>query len=246
MKFPTRFGATSEGRRAFYPRMPRPARLPPPAIATQPIATAIRRAPEMHAMSTRPRHPPTLRASLSFLTTTSPTGDDRLAQPTQQSLEIVGYDRASRRIYALERAGEVVRHVIVIPTSGEGAGVPLAMAPDALDRLALRLEPMRCVDPRGYELTTRVIQRRGLRLAGVAAPIRKFALALGFRHQLAGVVISAGRLVVTAYLRPRVTLRQVWVVPGQPLAVAIVTYCGAPIGIGADKEAAVLATPALH
>ena len=197
-------------------------------------------------MSSRPRYPPTLRASLSFLTTTSPTGDDRLALPTRHSLDVVGYDRASRRIYARELAGDAVVHTVAIPTSGEGAGVPLSLAPDALDRLAVDLEPMSCVDPRGYDLTTRVIQRRGLRIAGVPSPIRKFALALGFRHNLAGMIISAGRLVVTAYLRPRVTLRQVWVVPGQPLAVAIVTYCGAPIGIGADKEAAVLATPALH
>jgi hypothetical protein len=198
------------------------------------------------AMASRPRTPPAMRASLSFLTTTSPTGDDRLALPTRHSLDVVGYDRASRRIYARELAGDVVRHIVAIPTSGEGAGTTLSLAPDALDRLGLHLDPMVCVDPRGYELTTRVIQRRGLRISGVPTPIRKFALALGFRHHLAGMVISAGRLVVTAYLRPRVALRQVWVVPGQPLALAIVTYCGAPVGIGADKEAAVLATPALH
>jgi hypothetical protein len=129
---------------------------------------------------------------------------------------------------------------------GEGAGVPLTLAPDALDRLAVALVPMHCVDPRSFELTTRVIQRRGLRITGVPAPIRKFALALGIRHHVAGTVIAAGRHVVTAYLRPRARLRQVWIVPGHPLAVAIVTYCGAPIGIGADKDAAVLATPALH
>lgn len=188
-----------------------------------------------------------MRASLSFLTTTSTTGDDRTAVlPIRHTLDVVGYDRATRRIYARELAGDKVVHVVAVPTSGEGAGVAIALAPDALDRLDLRLETMVCVDPRGYDLTTRVIQRRGLRVPGVAAPIRKFALALGFRHHLAGMVIAAGRQVVTAYLRPRVTLRQVWIVPGHPLALAIVTYCGVPIGVGADKEAAVLATPALH
>lgn len=230
--------------------MSRPARLSPPAAARadEPITPSVRTAPwtQPIAMASRPRHPPTMRASLSFLTTTSSTGDDRLAQPTRHWLEVIGYERATRRIYAREHAGDTVRHVLAIPTSGEDAGAPLALAPDALTRLGGRLDAMTCVDPRGYELTTRVIQRRGLRVTGVATPIRKFALALGFRHHVAGVVVSAGRQVVTAYLRPRATLRQVWVVPGQPMALAIVSFCGAPVGVGADKEAPVLAMPALH
>jgi hypothetical protein len=187
-----------------------------------------------------------MRASLSFLTTTSSTGDDRLAQAARHTLDMVGYDRIHRRIYARERAGDVVKHVVVIPTVGEGAGVPMALAPDALDRLSVELEPLHCVDPRGFELTTRVIQRRGLRVVGAPAPIRKFALALGIRQHVGSMVVAAGRHVVTAYLRPRARVRQVWVVPGTALAVAIVTYCGAPVGIGVDKDAAVLATPALH
>jgi len=226
--------------------MTRPARLL--AAPAEPIAAADRRVSRVPpiSMANRPRYPPTMRASLSFLTTTSPTGDDRLPRPTRHSLDVVGYDRASRRIYARELAGETVEHIVAIPTSGEAAGATLALAPDALDRLGLDLEAMTCVDPRGYELTTRVIQRRGLRITGVPSPIRKFALALGFRYTLAGLVVSAGRQVVTAYLRPRAALRQVWVVPGLSIALAVVTYCGAPIGMGADKEAPILATPALH
>lgn len=187
-----------------------------------------------------------MRASLSFLTTTSTTGDDRLAHAARGSLDVVGYDRIHRRIYAREQVGDAVRNVIVIPTLGEGAGVPLALAPDALGRLSIDLDPMHCVDPRGFELTTRVIQRRGLRVVGAPAPIRKFALALGIRQHIGGTIVAAGRQVVTAYLRPRARVRQVWIVPGTALAVAIVTYCGAPVGVGVDKDAAVLATPALH
>lgn len=187
-----------------------------------------------------------MRASLSFLTSTSTTGDERLAHAARTSIDIVGYDRIHRRVYAREQAGDVTRHVIVIPTTGEGAGVPLALAPDALDRLSVALDPMHCVDPRGFELTTRVIQRRGLRVVGAPAPIRKFALALGIRQHIGGLVVAAGRQVVTAYLRPRARLRQVWIIPGTALAVAIVTYCGAPVGVGVDKDGIVLATPALH
>ena len=34
-----------------------------------------------------------MRASLSFLTTTSITGDDRAEAPAAQTLELLGYDR---------------------------------------------------------------------------------------------------------------------------------------------------------
>ena len=52
----------------------------------------------------------------------------------------------------------------------------------------VELTPLAPLPLAGFELTTRVIQRRGLRVSSDGSPIRKFALALGFRHHLAGMV----------------------------------------------------------
>jgi hypothetical protein len=54
------------------------------------------------------------------------------------------------------------------------------------------------------------------------------------------------RTVVTAYLRPRAKLDRVWAVPGEPLALARVTYVGVPEGIGLDKQVALLVGRELH
>ena len=187
-----------------------------------------------------------MRASLSFLTSTSTTGDDRASAPAAHTLEVLGYDRASHRIVARERCGEHVESIVVIHARGEHAGVPMALAPDALARLRLDLVPMTPLPLAGLELTTRVVQRRGLRVSSDGTPIRKFALALGVRQHVGGSPTGAGRQVVTAYLRPRATLRQAWMLPGGLGALAVVGFCGSPIGIGADREAGVLVLPALH
>jgi hypothetical protein len=59
-------------------------------------------------------------------------------------------------------------------------------------------------------------------------------------------VAARGRAVATAYLRPRAALASVWLVPGAPLAIVLVSYCGVPTGVGVDKQLAVLATPDWH
>jgi hypothetical protein len=70
-----------------------------------------------------------MRASLSFLTTTSITGDDRAPAPAAQTLELLGYDRVGHRVLARERVGDVVTQLVVIATRGEHAGAPMALAP---------------------------------------------------------------------------------------------------------------------
>jgi hypothetical protein len=78
---------------------------------------------------------------------------------------------------------------------------------------------------------------------GDLTPIRKFAIGLTVQQRIGGFMVAQGRTVATAYLRPRATLASMWVVPGEPIAVALVTYCGVPTGVGVDKQVAVLATP---
>lgn len=228
--------------------MTRPALARPAARAADdrpdPTDRAVRTPIAMGAA--RPRRSPTMRASLSFLTSTTSTGDNHGEAPAATRLEVIGYDPVAHRILGRERTGERVTAAIVIPTRGEHAGAPMALAPDALPRLAGELVALVPVSTSGFELTTRVVQRRGLRLTEELAPIRKFALALGVRRHLGGIAIAAGRQMVVAYLRPRATLRQIWTLPGGAGDLAIVTYCGSPIGLGADRDAAVLVAPAMH
>ena len=105
---------------------------------------------------------------------------------------------------------------------------------------------MRRADGTGWELCTRVVQRRGLKIAGMVTPVRKFALGLSITQRTRGTAVAHGRATITAYLRPRAALDQIWEVPGEPIAVALVSYCGVPSGIGFDKQTAVLALPSLQ
>lgn len=185
-----------------------------------------------------------MNTTLSFLTSTSPIASELPAQPPAHALEILGHDRSTGRIFLRERCG-AASTIAVLATSGGAAGATIPLAPGT--RAAERpLQPLEETDARGWQLTTRVIQRRGLRVLGDDAPIRKFALGLTVRQRLGGGVVAQGRVVTTAYLRPRAALASVWLVPGAALAVAVVTYCGVPTGIGVDKQVAVLATPAWH
>lgn len=185
-----------------------------------------------------------MRTTLSFLTSTTPIASELPAQPPAHTLELLGHDRATGRIFLRERCG-ATSTIAVLATRGGAAGTTIPLAPGS--RAAERpLQPLEQADPRGWELTTRVIQRRGLRVLGDDAPIRKFALGLTVRQRLGGGVVAQGRTVATAYLRPRAALASVWLVPGAALAVAIITYCGIPTGLGVDKQVAVLATPSWH
>lgn len=188
-----------------------------------------------------------MRASLSFWTNTSATAADYPLAITSHRLEVLGWDRASRRVYVVEETGGRPT-LFVIATSGEHAGAMLPISGDEarITRLRGELTPLEPAAPRGWELTTRIVQRRGLRLAAMTTPVRKFALGLSVSHRLGGVAIAGGRTTVTAYLRPRAVIERVWQVPGEHVAVVVVTYCGVPAGIGFDRQVAILATPALH
>lgn len=188
-----------------------------------------------------------MRATLSFWTSTSSTAADWPLSTTSHRLEVLGWERASRRIYLLEHTDERAA-LFVMATSGEHAGAALPLSSDAerVTRLRRELVPMVTAPARGWDLTTRVVQRRGLRLASMTTPIRKFALGLNVGYRVSGVTVASGKATVTAYLRPRAMIDHVARVPGEGLAVAIVTFCGVPAGVGFDKQAAILTTPALQ
>ena len=182
-----------------------------------------------------------MRTTMSFLLSTSPVASALPAEPPAHRLEIVGYDRAAARVVLREHVGGESA-LAVLATRGPSAGttIPLPRSARPSLRGLIRLEQ---VDARGWELTTRVMQRRGLRVFGDLAPIRKFAIGVTVQQRLGGALVAHGRAVATAYLRPRAALASVWSVPGEPVAVALVTYCGVPTGVGVDKQLAVVATP---
>jgi hypothetical protein len=177
--------------------------------------------------------PPFMRTSISFLTTTSATAPIARPAAVPHTLDVLGFDRGARAIYFAEQiGGAAIVHLMYV--DGEHAGRMTAARAlhdehgariaDAIDALRARLEPLAPIDPDAYLLTTRVIQRRALRVPA-GPPIRKFTLTLS---------------VVTAYLRARAALHRVWLVPGTDLALARITYLGVPSDVGHDKQTAVL------
>lgn len=188
-----------------------------------------------------------MRATLSFWTSTSSTAAEYPLSTTSHRLEVLGFERASRRVYFVEHT-EARRTLMVMALDGEHAGNPRPLSDDAarVETLRRTLLPLRAESARGWDLTTRVVQRRGLRLAAMTTPIRKFALGLGVAQRASGVTLGVGRATVTAYLRPRAVIDCVWAIPGEGAHLAIVTYCGVPAGIGFDKQTPILVTPLLQ
>lgn len=182
-----------------------------------------------------------MRTTVSFLTSTSPIAGELPASPPVHRLEVLGLDRLAERIVLRERVGPDSA-LALLATGGAGAGVTIPLGGGT--RAAARsLVPLAPAAIEGFELTTRVVQRRGLRMFGDLTPIRKFALGLTVTAHTGGLAGARGRAVATAYLRPRATLTAVWQLPDEPLAVAIVSYCGVPTGLGVDKQIAVLIAP---
>lgn len=120
-------------------------------------------------------------------------------------------------------------------------------------RLTPTLEPVLPTAPEAWMLSTRIVQRRALRIAAPDAcselPIRKFALQLVV-EPVSGLGPS-GRSTVTAFLRPHAQLTEVWSVAshaGGPCDVALarVTFTGIPSGTGLTKDTVVLLTSSLY
>jgi len=115
--------------------------------------------------------------------------------------------------------------------------------------LAPLLEPVMPAATEAWMLSTRIVQRRALRVSGCSAmPIRKFALQLVV-EPVRGLGPS-GRSTVTAFLQPHAELTEVWSLArpsDDPAATAIarVTFTGIPSRIGRTKDTVVLLTAGL-
>lgn len=190
-----------------------------------------------------------MRTSISFLTTTSAIAPLARVAGVPHTLDVLGFDREHRTIYFVEQIGGATPLVHVMHVDGEHAGrmTPAralhdelgARIGDAIAALRARLEPLDVIDADAYLLTTRVIQRRALRVPG-GTPIRKFTLTLAVEPIVGDSDPRLGKTAVTAYLRARAALDRVWLVPGTDLAIARITYLGVPSDVGHDKQTAVL------
>jgi hypothetical protein len=229
--------------------------LPPTAPVRESLRALVRSRRIERALAAAralPR-PPFMRTSISFLTTTSAIAP-RTTAVAPHVLEVLGFDRDQRTIYFQEDLGGATPLVHLMHTDGEHAGrmtVAHSLYAGAKDEVAARvadrvaalrttLEPLDAIDSDAYLLTTRVIQRRALRVTD-GPPIRKFTLMLSVEPLVGDQPAAlAGKTAVTAYLRARAALDRVWLVPRSDLAIARVTYLGVPSEIGHDKQVAVL------
>lgn len=197
---------------------------------------------------------PTLRLSLGFMTTTTRTteevdGDAALGH----RMTVLGVARAERTAYVVEElgAGELpIAYRLYLDGPRTGHLVPIqawyerdpneAQIRARIAKLAAMLETCARTTTEAWMLSTRVVQRRALRVAGQDAPIRKFALQL--RVEPVSGVGATGATTVTAFLRPDARLIEVLAIPGETGMLARVAYTGVPNGCGLSKETVILMT----
>lgn len=211
-----------------------------------------------HAYLHRGAPMPTLRSSLGYMTATACVAD---ADPQRgHRMRVLGIARAEAVVYVVEELGGEDDTPIVyrLWLRGPRLGhlVPLHAWYELADDVAeLRariaaleetLEPVRGSTAEAWMLSTRIVQRRALRLPGPAAcadlPIRKFALQL-IVEPVSGPGPS-GKTTVTAFLRPHAQLAEVWSIGGGD-ALARISYSGVPSGPGLSKDTVVLLTSGL-
>lgn len=197
---------------------------------------------------------PTLRASLGYMTTTACVTDDAATRGHRMS--VLGVSRAEGVAYVLEELAEGDAPIVYrlwLRGARQGHLVPLhawyehgASAQEIRARVAAILPTLEAPMPTTSEawmLSTRIVQRRALRVAGPGPcndlPIRKFALQL-LVEPVSGVGPS-GKTTVTAFLRPQAQLADVWSLPTGH-AIARVSYTGIPSGPGLSKDTVVLLT----
>lgn len=213
-----------------------------------------------HAYLYREAPSATMRMSLGFMMQTACTTDE-VAAPAAlgHRMCVLGVANAEGVAYVVEEleAGEApIAYRLFLRGPRTGHLVPIAAwyerDPDEheirarLAAIATTLEPCMPVTREAWMLSTRVVQRRALRIATQGdvptteqRPIRKFALQLKVDpvsgHGATGVAT------VTAFLRPTAELIEVVAVPGEPgAAIARVGFVGIPSGAGLTKETVVL------
>lgn len=214
-----------------------------------------------HAYLHRGAPMPTLRSSLGYMTTTACVTDDA-AQPAElgHRMTVLGIARAEGVAYVVEELGGEEDTPIVyrlwLRGPRQGHLVParawyehdddVAEIRQRLAAIQPALEPVVPATAEAWMLSTRIVQRRALRMGTPGAcsdvPIRKFALQL-LVEPVSGRGAS-GKTTVTAFLRPQAQLAEVWSI-GDGEALARVSYTGIPSGPGLAKDTVVLLTSGL-
>ncbi len=215
-----------------------------------------------HAYLHRGAPMPTLRSSLGYMTTTACVTDGDTDARRGHRMRVLGVARAEAVVYVVEELGGEDDTPIVyrlwLRGPRQGHLVPLhawyELADDVAElrariaALGETLEPVCGSTAEAWMLSTRIVQRRALRLPGPGAcadlPIRKFALQL-IVEPVSGPGPS-GKTTVTAFLRPTAQLVDVWTLPGGDSAIARVSYTGIPTGLGLDKDTVLLLTSGLY
>ena len=234
-------------------------------IKTQAALIALARSRRMqralaHAYLHRDAPLPGLHSSLGYMTTTARVTDDDAA--IGHRMTVLGVARLEGIAYVVEELGEreaPVVYRLYLRGPRQGHLVPLHAWYDhggdprdiraRIAALAPLLEPVRPAATEAWMLSTRIVQRRALRVSDCSAmPIRKFALQLVV-EPVRGLGPS-GRSTVTAFLQPHAELTGVWSLArpdDDPAATAIarVTFTGIPSGTGGTKDTVVLLTAGL-
>ena len=205
-----------------------------------------------HAYVHRDQPMPTLRMSLGFMTSTARTANDVGA--LGHRMTVLGAAAAEHVAYVVEElAGDEAPIVYRLWLDGARAGhlVPIRAWYERCDdaaeirariaAIATTLEPLARTTTEAWMLSTRIVQRRALRVAdSTEPPIRKYALQL--RVEPTSGMGPSGHTTVTAFLRPQAQLADVWALPDGRGAIARVTYIGIPSGLGLSKDTIVLLT----
>lgn len=193
-----------------------------------------------HAYLHRDQPMPTLHQSLGFVTSTTCTSDDEPMDGAGHHMTLAGSaDGVAYVIEELETGDAPVFYRLFLRGARQGHLVPCAGLPR-------RLAPCARTTTEAWMLSTRVVQRRALRLplredGTQPQPIRKYALQL--RVEPVSGLGASGSTTVTAFLRPEARLADVWIAAGEPAtAIARVTYTGVPSGLGQPKDTVVLLT----
>jgi hypothetical protein len=204
-----------------------------------------------HAYIHRDAPMPGLRSSLGFMMSTARTADELGA--TRHRMQILGFAAAEGVVYVVEEISPdhaPIAYRMWVDRARAGHLVPIRAwyehetpAEEIRARIAAiatTLEPLARTTTEAWMLSTRVVQRRALRIVDGEPPLRKFALQL--RVEPTGGLGPSGHTTVTAFLRPEATLAEVWALPDARGAIALVTYTGIPSGLGLSKDTVVLLT----
>ncbi|MGN6109746.1 MAG: hypothetical protein ACTHU0_31855 [Kofleriaceae bacterium] len=206
-----------------------------------------------HAYLHRGAPMPTLKSSLGYMTGTACVAED--APSHGHHMVVLGVSRAEGVAYVVEELGDPAEapiayrlwlagprqgHLVPVHAWYEHSDAPAEIRA-RLAAIAPTLEPAMPSTTEAWMLSTRVVQRRALRVARTCSdlPIRKFAL------QLVVEPVSghgpSGKTTVTAFLRPQAQLAEVWSLPSGE-AIARVSFTGIPSGPGQSKDTVVLLT----